>query len=150
MSTAAFELSIERRIAATPRRVYEMWTQRLEEWWCPKPWQTRIIELDLRAGGRFAVEMSGPNGERAPHDGVFLEVVPERSIVFTDAFTAGWLPQKAFMVGFFTLSAEGRATRYRAGARHWDEASLKQHESMGFLPGWTAVAAQLAALAEGP
>ncbi|HPG24738.1 MAG TPA: SRPBCC domain-containing protein, partial [Myxococcota bacterium] len=39
-------------------------------------------------------------------------------------------------------------TRYRASARHWDEASMRQHEEMGFVEGWEAVARQLAELVE--
>jgi uncharacterized protein YndB with AHSA1/START domain len=81
-------------------------------------------------------------------EGVFLEVTPNRSIVFTNAFTVGWIPQTPSMVAFFTFAPEGRGTRYRAGARHWTEADHNQHEARGFIDGWTAVAGQLAALAE--
>ena len=148
MTQAPFELAIERYIAAPPETVYQVWTQRLEEWWAPKPWTTKLIEQDLRPGGRSAMIMSGPNGDTAPMEGVILEVIPNRSIVFTNAFTAGWIPQTPFMVGFFTFTPEGPGTRYRAGSRHWDETTHKQHEAMGFTQGWTTVANQLAALAE--
>jgi uncharacterized protein YndB with AHSA1/START domain len=74
--------------------------------------------------------------------------VPHERIVLTDAFAEGWMPQAPFMVGIFTLRAEGAGTRYRACARHWDEATLRQHEAMGFTRGWGIVADQLAGLAE--
>ncbi len=143
-----FELSVTRLIDATPATVWRVWTERLAEWWAPRPWTTRIVAHDLRPGGRSALAMSGPDGEMEPMEGVFLEVVPERSIVFTNAFTAGWIPQAPFMLGFFRFEAEGGGTRYTAGARHWDEAAMKQHEAMGFRDGWAIVAAQFAALAE--
>ena len=142
------ELAVERYIDAPPDIVYKVWTERLTEWWCPKPWTTEIIEHDLRPGGRSALVMRGPAGEEHPTEGVVLEVTPNRRIVFTDAFTVGWIPHKPFMVGFFEMTPEGTGTRYRAGARHWDEATFKQHEQMGFIGGWTTVANQLAALAE--
>lgn len=145
---AELELRITRLIAAPPATVWKVWTERLEEWWAPKPWTTRVVEMDLRPGGRSAMVMSGPGGESSPIEGVFLEVEPQRRVVFTDAFRAGWVPQKAFMVGIFELAAEGGGTLYTASARHWDEATMRQHEAMGFMPGWTAVAEQLAALAE--
>jgi uncharacterized protein YndB with AHSA1/START domain len=148
VSQAPFELSVGRYINAPPETVFKVWTERLEEWWAPKPWTTRIIEQDLRPGGCSAIVMSGPDGAGEPMEGVFLEVVPDRSIVLTNAFTAGWIPQTPFMVAFFTFAPEGEGTRYRAGARHWDEATLKQHEAMGFNQGWGIVAGQLAALAE--
>lgn len=146
--TPLFELSITRLIDAPPATVWRVWTERLEEWWAPKPWTTRVIEIDLRPGGRSAMVMSGPDGESEPMEGVYLEVTPNERIVVTDAFKAGWIPQPPFMVGFFEFAEEGGKTRYTAGARHWDESAMKQHEAMGFTKGWAAVAAQLAALAE--
>lgn len=148
MREAQFELSVERYIDAPPESVFKVWKEQLEQWWCPKPWTTEVIEVDLRPGGRFALVMRGPSGEREAQEGVFLEVVPNEKIVFTDAFAAGWVPQSPFMIGFFEIKPEGYGTRYRAGSRHWDEAAHKQHEEMGFEEGWTKVAEQLAQLAE--
>ncbi len=148
MTQARYELAIERFIDAAPEVVFKVWTGRLEEWWAPKPWTTRIIEQDLRPGGRSAMIMTGPDGTTSSMEGVILEVIANKSIVFTNAFTAGWIPQTPFMVGFFTFTPEGTGTRYRAGSRHWDEAAHKQHEAMGFIQGWSIVAGQLAALAE--
>lgn len=143
-----FELAIERFINALPATVWRAWTERLTDWWAPKPWTTKIIEQDLRPGGRSAMLMSGPDGATSPMEGVFLEVIPYRSIVITDAFKAGWIPQPPFMVGFFSFVPESTGTRYRAGSRHWDEIAMKKHEAMGFNDGWGIVAAQLAAIAE--
>jgi uncharacterized protein YndB with AHSA1/START domain len=140
---AEHELSITRLIDAPREAVWRAWTERLTEWWAPRPWTTEIIEMDLRPGGRSAMIMRGPNGEESPIEGVILEVVPQESVVFTDAFTVGWIPHTAFMVGFFRLEDEDGKTRYTAGARHWSAEALKQHEAMGFAEGWGAVATQL-------
>jgi uncharacterized protein YndB with AHSA1/START domain len=149
MTQTQFELWVERYIDAPPEIVFKVWNERLEEWWAPKPWTTMVIEQDFRPGGRSAMIMSGPDGATTPPmEGVFLEVIPNHSIVFTNAFTAGWIPQTPFIVSFFTFTPEGQGTRYSAGARHWDEAAQKQHEAMGFIQGWTIVAGQLPVLAE--
>ncbi len=148
MTNPAYELAVERRIAAAPERVWSVWTERLPEWWAPKPWTTRVIDMDLRPGGRSAMVMRGPDGETPPMEGVFLEVTPARRIVLTDAFSVGWIPSPAFMVSLFDFQPDGEGTLYRAAARHWDEATLKQHEAMGFTEGWGQVARQLAELAE--
>lgn len=148
MTNAPFELTVERHIDAPPETVWQVMTERLTEWWCPKPWRAEIVEQDWRAGGRNAVTMYGPNGEESGGEGVFLEVIPNRRIVFTDAFKAGWIPQEPFMVGFFELAADEDGTHYRAGARHWSEVAFNQHKEMGFEGGWSTVAAQLADLAE--
>ena len=79
---------------------------------------------------------------------MLLEVVPERRIVFTNALRAGWVPQAPFIVGLFTFAEEEGKTRYTAAARHWDVATMQQHEAMGFEQGWGQCADQLAEIAE--
>ena len=152
MDKATFELAIERFSDAPPEMVWRVWTERLEEWWASKPWTTRVIANDMRPNGRMdgrmALVLGGPDGAASEMEGVYTEVIPNKSIVFTNAFTAGWIPQAPFMVGFFAFSPEGKGTRYRAGARHCDEAAHQRHEAMGFTQGWTIVADQLASLAE--
>ena len=55
MSDAQYELSVTRLIAAPRDMVWRAWTERLEEWWAPRPWTTTLIEQDLRPGGRSAL-----------------------------------------------------------------------------------------------
>ncbi len=155
MGNSEHELSITRFIDAPPETVYRVYTGRTEEWWAPQPWKSRVIARELRAGGRSSIEIEGPNGERHPGEGVFLEVVPNERIVFTNAFTAGWQPKTGMdsecdflMVAIVTFEMEGSGTRYTARVRHWSEEALKAHESMGFEEGWGTCAAQLAGLAE--
>ncbi len=143
------ELAVERHIAAPPERVWQVMTERLAEWWCPKPWTTEIVENDWRPGGRSAMNLHGPDGETHVMDGVILEFTPGRRLVFTDAFKVGWLPAEAGMIGIFAIEAEGEGTRYRASSRHWTQAARDEHVAMGFEAGWGAVADQLAALCEG-
>ena len=143
-----YELSLERRIAASPAKVWQIWTERTAEWWCPKPWTTPVVDWDLRPGGSARVVMQSPDGERHEHNGVFLEVVPEGRVVFTDAFRGDWVPDGPFMLAMIALEPDGDGTRYMVTVRHWSEEALKQHEAMGFHEGWGTVAAQLAALAE--
>lgn len=147
-TTPLFELSVERHIAARPALVWRVMTERLAEWWCPKPWRTDIVALDWRAGGRCSMVMRGPDGEAHPSDGVFLEVTPGVRFVSTDAYAAGWLPRTPFMTGIWAIAADGDGTRFHASARHWDQAAQDRHAEMGFEPGWGAVADQLKALVE--
>lgn len=141
--TDLHELSITRLIDAPREAVWRAWTDHLAEWWCPKPWTVEIIEQDMRAGGRSAMVMRGPNGEEMPQEGVFLEVVPGEKVVFTDAFAHGWLPRGPFMVATMTFADEDGKTRYTASARHWTAEAYQQHEAMGFTNGWGKVAEQL-------
>lgn len=146
--TDTFELSITRYIDAPPETVWQIMTERQTEWWCPRPWRAVVVEQDWRAGGRADMVFHGPDGEKMPQEGVFLEVVPGKRFVTTDAFKADWRPAEAFMVGIWEIEPEGKGTRYTARARHWTKEAYNQHREMGFEEGWAACADQLAELAE--
>lgn len=144
-----YELSVTRHINAPPAKVWQIMTERLAEWWCPKPWRTEIEELEWRAGGAWKGMMRGPNpGDESPMDGIVLEFTPGQRFAFTDAVRAGLIPGEPFIIGIFEISPDGIGTRYEASARHWDQASHERHKSMGFADGWGACADQLKALAE--
>lgn len=152
MSTSPKQLSVSILIDAPPETVWEVMTTRTADWWCPAPWRVTLDAFDLRAGGRCAMTMHGPDGEVMPSDGIFLEVVPGRRFVTTDAVVrdeAGRLDASGpFMIGGWEIEPEGSGTRYTGWARHWTDEAREQHEAMGFTPGWGAVAEQLKALCE--
>ena len=140
------ELVVERHFDVPPEAVWTEWTDHLAEWWCPKPWVTRIVENDMRPGGAASFVMQGPDGESSAMPGVYLEVTRPARIVFTNVFTTGWVPATPFMAmtGDFRFTDDGAGgTRYRAAARHWDEKAMHEHAAMGFEAGWGVVADQL-------
>ncbi|UKK86230.1 SRPBCC domain-containing protein [Sphingopyxis sp. BSN-002] len=152
MSDSPRELSVTALIDAAPDKVWQVMTERMAEWWCPKPWTVTLDEIDLRSGGRCAMTMHGPEGEAMPTDGIFLEVVPGSRFVTTDAVVrdaGGRLAASGpFMIGGWEIEPEGSGTRFTGWARHWTDEAQKQHEEMGFTPGWGAVAEQLKSLCE--
>ena len=145
----AWELSITRHIAAPPAKVWDIMTNRIEEWWCPKPWRAEFEGLERRAGGSASCTMYGPEGEVHPNPGTVLAWDEGRRFAFTDAITGDLMPSGPFMIGIWSVEAEGDGTRYAAVCRHWTEADGKRHEEMGFTDGWGACADQLVALCEG-
>ncbi len=94
--------------------------------------------------------MRAPDGAEFPGRGVYLEVVPNQRLVFTDAFVTAWEPsEKPFMIVELTFGDldDGR-TDYTARIRHWTLADREAHEARGFHQGWPICAEQLAALVE--
>jgi uncharacterized protein YndB with AHSA1/START domain len=148
--TARHELVLMREIDAPRETIFRAWTdpELLKQWFCPKPWGVSHAELDVRSGGSSVIVMNGPNGEVVDNRGVYLEVVPNEKIVFTDAFKTAWVPsEKPFMTGIVLLEPLGDGkTKYTAMARHWTEENKRTHEAMGFHEGWGAATDQLAAL----
>jgi len=149
MTAAAYELSITRLIDAPVAAVWRAWTEDTGAWFCPRPWTAEFLVQELRAGGRSSIVMRGPNGEENRLEGVYLEVVPERRIVSTDAFAGDWVPSGPFMVRIDNFAEEAGGTRYTATARHWTAEARDQHAAMGFDAGWNAATDQLEALAKG-
>lgn len=147
--TSDRELVLSRLIDATREKLYRAWTdpQLLKQWFAPLPYTTPIAELDVRPGGANLVVMRAPDGTELPNRGVYLEIVPNERIVFTNAYTKAWEPSdKPFMTVILTFEDEGGKTRYTARVRHWTVADRETHEKMGFHKGWGICADQLAAL----
>jgi uncharacterized protein YndB with AHSA1/START domain len=145
------ELVLERIIDAPAAALYKCWTtpELMSQWFCPKPWFVSDVRSDVRTGGNTFLVINGPNGERMPQPGVYLEVVPnKRSSSPTPSPRPGSPSEKPFMVSIVTFEDLGDGkTRYRAVARHWSVADRETHEQMGFHVGWGIAADQLAALA---
>lgn len=119
----------------------------MTHWFAPKPWTTPRVETDVRPGGASLVVMRGPDGNEFPNAGVYLEVVPNARLVFTDAFTRAWEPSaKPFMTVIPTFEDLGGRTRYTARVKHWTDADREAHEKMGFHGGWALCTEQLAEL----
>ena len=140
------DLVLTRLIDASPEAVYRCWTDpdHLPKWFAPRPWSVPRTDIDVRPGGRSMVVMADEEGNEYPNPGQYLEVVPNRKLVFTDAYTGDWEPsEKPFFTAILTFEPEGEKTRYTAVARHWTVEDRDAHEKMGFLEGWGLCAAQL-------
>lgn len=146
------ELVIARRLAAPAQALYRCWTERelLEQWFAPAPLTTQVLAQDLRPGGVQRILMKDPGGAEYPADGVYLELVPGKKVVFTDAFGEGWKPAgKPMFTGEISFEDLGDGeTLYVARARHWNPEDAKAHAEMGFHEGWGICAAQLETLAK--
>ena len=144
----SWELSVTRHIGAPPDIVWDIMTNRIEEWWCPKPWRAEFSQLERRTGGASLCTMYGPDGEVHPHPGFVLAWEEGKRFAFTDAIVPDLMPAGPFMIGIWSVQAEAGGTRYTAIARHWNEADCNRHAEMGFAEGWGACADQLVELVE--
>jgi len=149
-SRASYELVLERKLEVPAEKLFRAWTtpELIIQWFTPKPWRTKSAEVDPRPGGSSFIVMESPEGQEFPNRGVYLEVVPNRKLVFTDAYTSAWQPaEKPFMTGIVTFEdlGDGR-TLYTARVLHWTEADREKHEALGFHQGWGQATDQLVEL----
>jgi uncharacterized protein YndB with AHSA1/START domain len=135
-------------MAVTPAQAFAAWAEgaRLAQWFCPRPWHIPECTVDFRPGGGIDALMRGPDGTEVRHRSVFLEVLPARRIVFTDAYEHAWVPSaQPFITAIvdFEAAAENEGTRVSVTVHHWSEADMLRHREMGFEGAWAAVLAQM-------
>jgi uncharacterized protein YndB with AHSA1/START domain len=147
------ELTISRFINARPARVWTAWShpEHLARWWIPAPIECQVIKLDLRSGGGFETRMREGQGPFKPHvEGCFLDVVPERRLVWTTTLAEGWRPVEPWLAltAIITFVPEEQGTRYAARVMHKSAADSRKHAELGFEEGWGTTISQLAAFVE--
>lgn len=146
------DLVLEREIAAPRELIYTCWTtaEHLVHWFVPKPHKVTACTLDVRVGGACNTTFD-VDGNIMENNGVYLEVIPNEKLVFTDTYTEGWKPAaEPFMTAILTFEDAGNGrTRYRAVARHRNKEAAEQHAAMGFHDGWGTVVTQLEEYAQG-
>jgi uncharacterized protein YndB with AHSA1/START domain len=62
------ELALTRLIDAPRERLFRAWPEPklVTQWFAPRPWTTRRVEMDVRPGGSSLVVMRSPEGEEFP------------------------------------------------------------------------------------
>ena len=53
-----YELSVTRLIAAPPAKVWDVLTNRMGEWWCPRPWRAEVERMDRAAGSAWILALT--------------------------------------------------------------------------------------------
>ena len=151
MLDPATDLSFTRTLAVPRPLVWQCWTlpEHIPHFFVPAPNRVTAVDIDLRVGGRFNTTFD-VDGTVMDNRGVYLEVVPQERLVFTDTYTEGWKPAPdPFMTAILLLSdAPGGGTTYTAIARHRSSETCKAHQDMGFFDGWGTVVTQLEAYAK--
>ncbi|MCP5170239.1 MAG: SRPBCC family protein [Hahellaceae bacterium] len=154
---AETDLILTRVVDVPCHLIWKAWTtpSLLEPWFCPRPYGSKVVQMDVRPGGIFHVLILDPEGnELEGGPGCYLEVVENERLTWTSALCAGYRPVAintdsqgcgAFpLTATLTLEALGEgSTRYTARALHANAEDAKKHEAMGFYDGWSTVLDQL-------
>jgi uncharacterized protein YndB with AHSA1/START domain len=101
------DVRLEIRIDASPETVFALLTEPTHM----KTWFAELVEADARPGGIFCI--SGPAGVSI--EGTYLEVIPNRKVVFTWGGVEGLKPGQSTVE--FLLEPDGRGTLVRL--RHY-------------------------------
>ena len=133
-------LAIKCELPAPPDRCFRAWTdpQALKHWFGPGADEVVLAETDPRVGGRYRLVMRTEGGEEREVSGEFLEVVANRKLVFTWAWSSAPERQSLVTVEFAPV---GDATTLTLTQEEFaDEAARDRHHH-----GWTVSLSKLAA-----
>ena len=84
-----FTLQLKRTFNAPREQVFAAWTEAdaLSRWFAPTDeFTTRVVELDVRVGGRYQFDMLTPEGEVHSVAGEYVAIAPPTQLVFTWAW----------------------------------------------------------------
>lgn len=121
MSEDDLEVRLEIRINASPKMVFTLLTDPAHM----RIWLAEFVDADARPGGVFRI--SGPVGVSI--EGTYLEVLPDRKVVFTWGGVEGVKPGQSTVE--FLLEQDGNGTLVRL--RHY---RLPQGATESHRRGW--------------
>src|SRR5215216_6062449 len=79
---------VNREFAAELPLVWDAYTKQelLDQWWAPKPWQSRTKFMDFRVGGRRFYAMVGPEGQERWSIQKYTSISPKTNFKIFNAF----------------------------------------------------------------
>ena len=145
-SIAAREFVITRVFDAPARLLFEACSkpEHIMRWFGPKGWPITLCEMDFRPGGRFRFAMTGPDGQQnTPFGGTYREIVPNRKIVYDNAFE---LPGAEKMIVTMTYDELAGKTTLTIHTLFASLAMKNEHLGLGYEEGVGSGLDQLANL----
>lgn len=138
------ELVITRTFDAPARLLFKAWSTRehIMKWFGPVGWPVTMCEMDFRVGGRWRMAMTGPSGnQNTPFGGTYLEIVPDRRIVFDNGFETPGAERMIMTITFEEMDGKTTLTHHTLFA---SAAMKKSHVGAGFVAGTNSGLDQLA------
>jgi uncharacterized protein YndB with AHSA1/START domain len=144
---ADLTLDIVRVYDAPARLLFEAWSkpEHLMKWFGPVGWPLTLCEVDFRVGGRWRFAMTGSGGvQNTPFGGKYLEIVPNRKIVFDNTFEA---PGAETMTMTVTFDEKVGKTTMTLSTKFASEKMYREHVGAGFEAGTNSAFDQLEGVA---
>jgi uncharacterized protein YndB with AHSA1/START domain len=125
-------LTIKRHLTASPEKIYAAWTdpEKIVKWFGPDAGPVTSANLDVREGGRYAIEFSTKDGEQHHVSGVYREVVPNEKLVFSWAWRT--MPERNSLVTVLIKRLGEGSLLTLLHEKFFDEDARDRHEH-----GWT-------------
>lgn len=126
---ATGQVRLERHYPVAVEKVWRAWTepQALSRWFnAGKPDAVSEAEIDLRVGGRYRIVTRLPDGQTNDVSGEYLEVQPQRRLVFSWAWIS--TPERVSRVSIDLAAQDGGTTLLFVHDRFFDAQARDNHE----------------------
>jgi uncharacterized protein YndB with AHSA1/START domain len=82
------QILVTREFDAPRHLVYRAWTtpELVAQWWHAKRGRAKVVEIDLRVGGKWRYVMVADDGFEVGFHGEYRELVPDERIVSTEVY----------------------------------------------------------------
>ena len=134
---AGTQIMITREFDAPARLVWKAYTtpELIRRWWAGERGTVTIVQVDLRAGGRWRYVLVANGGSEVAFHGEYRQVVPPERLVSTEAFEG--IPdadEHAALVTTTFTEKDGR-TSLEMLVEHRDQETRDAHISSGMEGG---------------
>jgi uncharacterized protein YndB with AHSA1/START domain len=145
------EMSLTRRVAASPEVVFRAWTdaKQLAQWWGPKGFSNPVCELDARVGGAIRIHMRAPNGVLYPMTGRLIEFDRPHRLVFMTAALDGEGKPMFEVLNTVTFAAVPTGTEIALVAEVTSATADAPRYLAGMSQGWSQSLDRLSVLVAG-
>lgn len=147
-STASrpLRLDLTERFGAPPEKVYAAFVspEAVPHWFGGQGYRVTSATIDARTGGRYRFDVRSPENETYTVAGTYLEVVPNRRLVFTWAWLSSG-PDAAAMRVTVEFIGDGEGTLLRLTHEMFPDTGNRDNHAKGWAASFERLAVHLAA-----
>lgn len=144
---------VKREFAANVKLVWDAWTkpELMDQWWAPKPYQTKTKFMDFREGGQWLYCMVSPENIAHWCKADYISIIPHKMYKGLDAFcdeegiVNEEMPRSNWCI---TFNDHGETTLVEIEIQFAELSDLEKNIELGFKEGFTMALGNLDQLIE--
>ena len=132
-------VTVNREFAAELPLVWDAFTkpELLDQWWAPKPWESRTKFMDFRVGGRRFYAMVSPDGQERWSIQKYTSISPKTNFKIFNAFAdKDENPELPGSEWDYTFSEQNGKTKVSITIYNESLARMEKMIEMGFTEGY--------------
>jgi uncharacterized protein YndB with AHSA1/START domain len=133
-------ITVKREFAANLDLVWDAWTKPeiIDQWWAPKPWESRTKYMNFKVDGRRFYAMVSPEGQERWSIQKYTSISPKTNFKMFNAFAdKDENPELTGSDWNLNFSEQNRTTKVSIIIKNESLARMEKMIEMGFKEGFT-------------